>query len=530
METLAFVPDSKNLAIEDVTVDETTRHVSVTVRSCRPRGACPKCRKYSGRVHSWYERRLADLPWQGMSVHLIWRTRKFFCPAADCSQKIFTERLPDVARPFARRTQRLNAALRCVALACGGAGGARLASRLGMPVSGDSLLREMYREPLPERPIPRVLGVDDWAFRKRQRYGTVLVDLERGQPVDLLPDRRPETLANWLREHPGVEVISRDRGDFYIKGATQGAPEAIQVADRFHLVKNVRDVLVRLLERYATRIRTVLREQPPSTQEAKLPKTIAEQPAMPITHAEAKRRQLCEMIMQLHEQRLSARSIARQLNIDRGTVAKFIQSKGYPERLGRRYASTVDPHVDYLRRRWHEGCHNVRQLTEELRKQGSDVSYHAVRRRVRKWRTNSPQEYESKAMWPKISSQNLTWMLFRDKLTEAEEELKQLVCRSYPEITTAWGLADRFLKLFGQGKSETLTEWLQEATGDSVPAEIRRFAQGLKRDFHAVAAAIDLHWSNGQTEGQVNRLKTIKRQMYGRGSFELLRLRFLIST
>lgn len=530
MESQAFLPDKTHLCVEDITVDDDTRHVTVFVRSCGTNGVCPTCGKHSVRVHSWYERRLADLPWQGLKVLLIWKSRRFFCTADDCVQKIFTERLPEVAASFGRRTQRMNLALRCIAFACGGEPGARLAKRLEMSVSGDSLLREIRCEPVRQRPVPRVLGVDDWAFRKRQRYGTILIDLERGQPVDLLPDREPETLANWLREHPGVEIISRDRGDCFIKGATQGAPEAVQVADRFHLVKNVRDVFARLLDRYTTKIRKILREHSTTVPDLKHPPAITELADVPISLAEAKRRQLHETILLLHRQQISGREIARRLNIDRGTVAKFSQSDEYPERIGRRDSGTAEPHVDYLRQRWQDGCHNVQQLTAELQQQGSNVSYHAVRRRVSKWRSESPNESKLKTMWPVISSQNFAWMLFRTELTETEEKLRQIVFTAFPEISTAWKLADRFLKLFDHDTKTTLAEWLDEATHDSVPAEIVRFAKGLKRDFDAVAAAIELPWSNGQTEGQVNRLKTIKRQMYGRGSFGLLRLRFLNGT
>lgn len=527
MEPQAFLPDKNDLDVEDIILNESSRHVVVVVRSCRCHGICPRCGKHSVRVHSWYERRLADLPWQGMSVLLTWRTRKFFCSAVDCLQKIFTERLPEVAAPYARRTQRLNLALRCIAFVCGGECGSRLAKRLEMPVSSDLLLRDMHRESVPARPTPRVLGVDDWAFRKRQRYGTVLIDLERGTPVDLLPDREPETLANWLQEHPGVEIISRDRGDCYIKGATQGAPNAVQVADRFHLVKNVRDVLVRVFERYATRIRKVLREEPP-TEDAEVSQATVEPADASISCADAKRRQLYETILQLHEQGMSGRSIARQLKINRGTVAKLIQSDGYPERNGRRYASTADPYVDYLRRRWNEGCRNIRQLSEELRQQGSRVSYYAIRRRISQWKDGAQSQSKPKLMWPLFSSQNLAWMLFKDELSVIEEKLKQAIFGTFPEIDDAWKLANRFLRLFDHNDDKSLTEWLNAATDASAPVEIKRFAKGIERDFNAVAAAIELPWSNGQTEGQVNRLKTLKRQMYGRGSFELLRIRFLM--
>jgi transposase len=243
MRASTLLPDVSELEL--VCLRQQDGAIQMELRTAGSSAVCPECHTPSRRVHSRYLRKLADLPWQGIPVVLQLQSRRFFCLAVACPRRVFTQRLPNTAARYARRTKRSVAALDWIALAAGGEPGSRLARRLGWPVRGGTLLRQLRRRNAERSaaPVPRVLGIDDWAWRKGHRYATILCDLEAGRVVDLLPDRTTETVAEWLRMHPGVEIVSRDRASAYAEAARAGAPCAVQVADRWHLLRSLSEAL-----------------------------------------------------------------------------------------------------------------------------------------------------------------------------------------------------------------------------------------------------------------------------------------------
>jgi transposase len=540
----ALLPDSAHITLQDVLIDG--ERIALVAQAIGSHSTCPQCGELSSRVHSRYTRTLADLPWQGRAVRIELTVRRFFCLAAECSRQTFAERLPEVAAVSARTTARLHEAHRLIGQALGGEAGSRLAAPLGLPASPDTLLRRVRRAQLHQRPAVRVLGVDDWAWKKGQRYGTILCDLERRRPVDLLPERSADSLAGWLKARPGVEIISRDRGDEYIKGANQGAPRAVQVADRFHLLVNVREALMRAVDRHHGHVleaaKAVAASQKPEPPPAKAPSSEPAAAPLPPDHRtarsqqrRARRLESYRHVVELCEQGASLRGIARRTGMHRATVRHWLGAGSFPERGQRRVTSRTDAFLGYLRRRWDEGCHNAAQLTREIRAMGFGGTAVMVRRRVARWRRGErtrgcrPASRQHTPAVRRPSSRRVCWWLLKEpaELRPEEHALVQALGDRCPELRTSAESARAFAAMVRRRQVREWEGWMTSAQGPGVAQELRGFAAGLRQDEAAVKAALSLEWSNGQVEGQVNRLKLLRRQMYGRAGFDLLRQRFL---
>ncbi len=509
-------------------------HIVLMLCAVRRTAACPGCAQPSSRIHSYYERRLADLPWNGVPVRIRLRTRRFFCDAEDCPHRIFTERLPETTETYARRTLRMEQALRWLGLGLGGEAGARTAQRLGLAVSGDTVLRHLRRMSRRQKltPVsPRVLGMDDWAWRKGQRYGTILCDLERHLVVDLLPDRQSNTVAEWLRQHAPPEVISRDRAGAYAEAARLGAPEAVQVADRFHLLRNLREALEHVLARHTAVIEEAFFRQSTVASIAPLP-PIPPSPALTrpqqLSRERRQRRfERYQQVIALHQRGISQRAIAVQLGMERKTVRHWLRAGQFPERQITSRHSSVDCWLSYLERRWAEGCHNRSQLWRELQAQGADFAAATLRRwfRVRLGVRGRPFQIShsppQKRPSPRQTSALLLGLVHNPSLSQ--QSFAQALCALSPEIATTVELAKQFYRMMRERNVSAWLPWWKAAH----KSPLHHFAVQLQRDEAAVRAALTLPWSTGPVEGHIHRLKLIKRQMYGRAKLDLLRIRVL---
>jgi transposase len=560
MVTNLLLPWLPGFRLDDITMTDQTIDLKLTAVNLEV--VCPCCNQPSCAIHSHYDRTITDLPWAHIQVRLRARVRKFFCRNRACPRKVFTERFPQFVASSSRRTQRLATEQRQLALEQGGEAAARTAARQGMPLSPRTLLRLVRRTPRAALPTPRILGVDDFAFRKGQTYGTLLVDLELHAPIDMLADRSAASLARWLEQHPGVEIISRDRAPDYIDGATRGAPQAIQVADRFHLLQNLREATQRLLERHQAALRSA--SASPSTTDAAansdLPpastpgaETVTTVPATePLTRAERVRQERRASRLArytegraLQMQGHGIRAIAGRLGLSRQTVRRILRADQFPEQASRHVrASKLDPHIPYLEQQLLAGNDNARALWRELRDNhgyaGSRtlVSTWVARHRylcpaepiVRAPRRGRPPATAAPASPPvrTLSARQAAWLLVRrpDELEVEDGMIVERLCQICPDIQIAYPLVQEFMRIVRERHRDALDSWVCRASTSGI-AELLSFASGLRRDHAAVAAALTLPFSNGQVEGQVNRLKLIKRSGYGRAKFDLLRQRVL---
>jgi transposase len=550
LSQLLRAPIGSRLIRTDFDDDTLTLGIATT----NPNASCPVCGHETWRVHSRYDRYLAEEPIFGHRVCLLMTVRRFFCSASACPRRIFTEPLDGFAAKQARTTLRLAQTHIAIGLALGGEAGARLAGKIAVPTSADTLLRRVKQAGAQSSGAPKFVGIDDWAWCKGRRYGTIVVDLETNDVIDLLPDRDAATVRTWLEAHPGIELVSRDRSSAYSQAASEAASQAQQVADRWHLLKNVREAIERLFERHLPVITEALkpadpdpttmadassRDQPapaPSTEPARQESLPAPTPASPRQEAALAKRQRrvgrFERVHELRRQGMPIRQIARELDLSRKSVRRYLRRERCPDwRPGRATRSAMDAHREWIDARIAEGRINASELHGELASRGVRLSYATVRRYVTQRlgraglarpRVNAAKPKPTPPPSPKQLS--FDWVRRPEKRTVEAQTRLDAIRRAGPDLTAALDLADEFTALIRKRSTGTLKEWLSRAEVSPCP-EVRHFAEGIRRDESAVNSAITTRWSNGPVEGHVNRLKTIKRQMFGRAGFSLLKAR-----
>ena len=477
---------------------------------------CPRCRGSSGRVHSKYWRRAADLPVSGNRVEVIIHARRFFCDGEGCDRTIFCERFPGVLGQYARFTDRARAALLELAHASSAKQAARVVRLLGFVVSGASLITFQRRERFTYE-APRAIGVDEFAWRRGFRYGTLIVDLERRRPVDLLPADSADEFSHWLSRHPPVGVIARDRDEVFAHAARKTAPDALQVADRFHLTKNVLDTF---------RDCALSRKWKSADEQPVIDLSTPPPPAGgPEPEPTPRRRLKWEQVQALAQEGNTIRRIARALGMHRRTVRKYMSSQAPPiYRLSAPKPSMLDRHMEYLRARWDEGVRNSARLYKEICERGYQGSFSLLRRMVGTWRGARPQR---RPMTPRPPIRlAIRW---RRSLTEEETAELDRFLEANPELADAYRLKESFREAMARRDASYLDTWLVSAAGSAVRG-FHKLARGMRHDYAAVSAAFATPWSNGQSEGQINRVKLKKRVGFGRANPDLLRVRVLHRT
>ena len=467
--------------------------------------ACPLGGVPSRRIHSRYRRRALDLPWFSWPVQLIVQARRFFCDSPECERRIFAEPFPKALGRYARQTQRTKDSLLELSHCSSAEMAVRVAKLLGFVTSPDSLIRLQRFESFPAI-FPRVLGVDEFALRKGRTYGTLMVDLERRVPVDIFEGIAAKDLATWLQNHPQVEVLARDRAWAYRLAGQTALPQAQQVADRFHLLQNVSLALKDLLNSRRW-------QQPASSGE---PGSASSE-----SRATRSKRGRWEAVRDLKDSGLSLSAIARKLGLNRKTVSKYMASDQPPEYAGRPPGhSKVRPYLHHLRRKWIEGCHSARTLYREVAELGYSGSERHIRKAVQPWRKGAGR--------PAKSSAKVKWLVLRPRrgLNISEKvDLDQLL-QANPPLAFGHQLKEWFHEVLSKGDLEALDAWVHEASRSWLK-QFKSLARSISQDYEAVKLALTSPWSTGQCEGQICRVKLIKRMGYGRAKMDLLRQRIL---
>lgn len=506
---------------------------------------CVGCGTLSGRVHSRYRRQLADAAVAGRKLVLRLVVRRFFCVNTGCRAKTFAEQVDGLTVKRSRRTDQLTAMLTRIAIALAGRAGARMAAQLGLPASRDTLLRLIRA--LPDPPVGAItaLGVDDFAVKRSRRYATILLDMATHRPIDVLDGREADPLAAWLSQHPEIEIITRDRASAYSEAARRGAPQATQCADRWHLWQNLCQAVEKTVVAHrrcltqSSTARADLGDTGRRAPEAVADETVDDTTPLPEGYRgggyaglRARAVERYEAVQRLRAEGKGLRTIARELDIDRKTARRFALAADPDDVIAAATsrATMIDEFTPHLLTRWNAGHTNVAALITELRELGYRGSPNNVYRFPRPYQASKPSARPAVITPPKANIRAVTSWITRhpDNLPDAETRQLTTILTCCPELAAARRHVGAFAVLMRDRRGDRLPEWIDNVRADNLPA-LHAFATGLEHDFAAVTAGLTLNWSNGPTEGTVNKVKALERQCFGRSNLDLLRKRILLS-
>jgi transposase len=493
------------LVIEDVR--DAGEVICLRARTRDQAVACPGCGTRTTRVHGYHERTAADVPVDGRRVLVQVRARRMRCPVLGCPRQTFREQVPGVLDRYQRRTCRLNEQVRAVVRELAGRAGARVLAALGTAVSRHTALRVLLAIPLPAAAVPQVLGIDDFALRRSRSYATVLIDARTGQRVDVLPGRTADVAEAWLREHPGIQVVCRDGSGAYAEAIRRALPGAIQASDRWHLWHGLAEAVQKEVAAHSS----CWAAAGPPRNEAKQAQTTAER---------------WRQVHDLTDRGTGLLECSRRLGLSLNTIKRYARAAepGRMIRAPRYRATLVDPYRDHLRaRRAADPAVPVHQLLAEIRAQGYTGSMNLLYRYITQGRVEADR--------PHLSPRRVARLLLTrpDALSDGQRSLLSKLTATCPEMTVLAVLVRSFAALLKPdlANEAKLSQWVQTARAAELPS-LHAFTRGLDLDRRAVIAAVTLPFHNGRTEGVNTKTKMIKRQMYGRAGFTLLRHRILL--
>jgi len=508
--------------------------ITIPAHSKQKTAQCPCCNNKSKRVHSSYIRKLRDLSVSTRCVSVHIAVRKFFCKNPECEKKIFTEQPGTEIKAYSRMTNRTRETLQNILLEVSARKGSYLAHLISLPISPSTALRMIDSLPIPPTEKVTVLGIDDWAYRKGLTYGTVLVNMETGEVIDLLKGRDGVSLKEWLTMHPEIEIVTRDRASSYSSTVSSMLPNAIQVADKFHLLKNFSDCVYSVIRIEYRNLVNSMNEN--SLQTEPLPPEIPKENGKVLLKAKGERNEYIryrfEKVKAMLKEGAGLKTVARSLQISRNAVRRYAKVDVLPSKsIYHKY--DYNEYLEIIAQGFTEGKSftKIYVLMKEAGFKGSWSAFycqfkdHPVRTTPAVYK---PMDIKLRLISPRKISKYLAFADLSKIKNETDRELiEKLLCKS-STLEKIRQQVLTFKELLLGNDVALLKEWMERTLSIGI-SQLKSFVKGLMGDIEAVRNAVETNWSNGQVEGQVNRLKSIKRQMYGRAGFELLRRKVILS-